>query len=258
VRKKVGAGDETRATAPPDLFDGGDWLRVDAALEELSAHAGRRAGDPVDAVAEVADSVARRADAFRDDLATVADGGSRKNVLWVDVRGRSVSVHASPVDVGPMIRSRVLANVRAAVMTSATLTADGRFDYLRGRLGLDDGLTFELAVDPPFDYARQALLYLPRDLPTPDDPAFGAAADARIAELLDIVGGRAFVLTTSWRSLRRTAQALRDAGKYRLLVQGDMPRGALLDAFRAGGSVLVATSSFWEGVDVPGDALSLV
>ncbi len=253
MRARLGAGDEARVTAPDDLIARDAWFQLDAALEELHAHAAQRSGD------EPAEAVARRADAFRGDLATVAEGASRRHVVWAEVRGRSVSVHASPVEVASLFQERVLPHVASAIFTSATLTADRQFDYVRGRLGLDPAVTAELRLDSPFEWSRQALVYLPRDLPAPDDPGFGDAADARVAELLDVTRGRAFVLTTSWRSLRRAAAALRGRVPYPILVQGERPRAALLEAFRANvGSVLLATASFWEGVDVPGEALSLV
>jgi len=237
LRRRLGAPDEGRVTAPDDLFDRDAWFRVDAALEELAARAGRAPDD------DVAEAVARRAEAFRADLAEVAEGASRRHVVWGEVRGRTVSVHASPIEIASLFRERVLPNVTSAVFTSATLTADRRFDYVRGRLGLDPALTAELCLDSPFDWNRQALLYLPRDLPAPDDAGFGEAADARVAELLDVTRGRAFVLTTSWRSLRRAAATLRERVPYPLLVQGERPRAALLEAFRDRvGSVLLATA----------------
>jgi ATP-dependent DNA helicase DinG len=101
------------------------------------------------------------------------------------------------------------------------------------------------------------MLYLPRDLPLPDDAGFAAAATARTLELLELTSGRAFVLYTSWRALRAAVAPIRDRWP-RALVQGEAPKAALLDRFRGGGGVLLATASFWEGIDVPGDALSLV
>ena len=253
LRRRLGTADEGRVTAPEDLFDRESWFRLDAALEELAARTARMPDD------KIAEAVARRADSFRTDLAAVAEGASRRHVVWGEVRGRTVSVHASPIDIASLFRQRVLPNVTSAVFTSATLTTDRRFDYVRGRLGLDDALTAELRLESPFDWNRQVLLYLPRDLPAPDDPGFGEAADGRVAELLDVTRGRAFVLTTSWRALRRAAASLRERVPYPLLVQGERPRAALLEAFRDRvGSVLLATASFWEGVDVPGEALSLV
>jgi ATP-dependent DNA helicase DinG len=145
-----------------------------------------------------------------------------------------------------------------AVYTSATLSTAGRFDFIRDRLGLNDDVA-ELSVASPFAYPERALLYLPRDLPLPDDPAYMAAATERMAQLAEITAGRALVLFTSWRALRQAAAILRARLPFPVLVQGESPRGALLSAFRRDvGSVLLATSSFREGVDVPGEALSLV
>jgi ATP-dependent DNA helicase DinG len=141
------------------------------------------------------------------------------------------------------------------IFTSATLAAAGDFTYSRGRLGLDDA--DELLVASPFDYERQALLYVPRDLP-PVLEGFSQAAADRTRELLAITQGRAFLLFTSHRALREATARLGDL-PFPRLVQGDAPRATLVDRFRTTpNAVLLGTSSFWEGVDVPGDALSLV
>jgi len=253
LRRRIGA--EARARTPDDLFADerrDAWFRFDAALDELALRAARSAaGD------EAAAAVARRTESLRGDLATLAEGRAGRHVHWVELRGPAVHLHASPVDVAPLVREHVVEAVGAAIFTSATLSAGGRFDYLRGRLGLDEGEAAELAVASPFDYARQALLYLPRDLPAPDEAGFGVAAAERTADLVELTAGRALVLYTSWRALRAAAAALRARLKMPIRVQGEAPRGALLDALRQG-EVLLATASFWEGVDVQGDALSLV
>ena len=153
------------------------------------------------------------------------------------------------------MRRHILRAGPTPILTSATLTAAGTFDYTRKRLGLDEA--DELVVASSFDYARQAMLYVPRDLP-PAIEGFSAAAAARTLELLALTEGRAFLLFTSHRALREAADRL--AGlPYPRMVQGEMPRAALISRFRATPhAVLFGTSSFWEGVDVPGDALSLV
>src|SRR5262249_49628551 len=154
--------DGARVRAPDDLFDGARkdaWFRLDAALEELALRTGRDED-------EAAQALSRRAQALREDLATVAEGAPARHIRWAEVRGRAVHLHASPVDVAPLLREHVL-GAGAVVLTSATLSADGRFDYVRARLGLDDAV--ELAVESPFDYPRPAMLYLPRDLPLPHD-----------------------------------------------------------------------------------------
>ncbi|MEY4544888.1 MAG: hypothetical protein RL685_1083 [Pseudomonadota bacterium] len=138
----------------------------------------------------------------------------------------------------------------------------GPFAFPRRRLGLSDELyrVEELTVRSPFDFESQALLYLPDDLPLPDAPGFGAAAAARAKELIELCDGGVFVLTTSMRSLHGLAQALDgQLGSRPLLVQGESPKARLLERFRqAGDAVLVATASFWQGVDIPGSALRLV
>ena len=259
VRAALGsvAAEGGRVTLPADLLADvarDAWLRLDAGLEELALSCAHVGDDD-----EAAAAIARRADALRADLAELAEGDARRAVRWAEVRGRTLHLRASPVDVAPLLRERVLGAVPTAIFTSATLTAGGRFDYLRTRLGLEDETVAELAVGSPFDYARQALLYLPRDIPRPEDPGFPAAALEEILAQCEITQGRALVLFTSWRALHHAARVLRPRLRLPLLVQGEAPRGALLDALRGRvGSVLLATSSFWEGVDVPGEALSLV
>ncbi|MBI4510373.1 MAG: ATP-dependent DNA helicase [Deltaproteobacteria bacterium] len=254
------AGTEKRAEAPEDLFAGTRrdlWFKVDAALEELSAHAGQRAAG---SDGETAHGVARRADAVRADLATLAEqNDTKRHVYWTELSGRSLFLHASPVDVAPVLRQRVVESLEASVFTSATLTTGGRFDYVRARLGIPSDIAVELTLDSPFDFSRQSLLYLPRDLPSPKEPEFAAAALSRITELLQVTQGRAMVLFTSHKSLRQAASELRQRVPFPVLVQGELTRPTLLETFRKQvGSVLLATSSFWEGVDVPGEALSLV
>jgi ATP-dependent DNA helicase DinG len=249
------------------------WFRLDTALDELAAHAaltaeqlardqaaaGEPAGGQVDDRIEALEAVSRRAAAIRDDMALLAERSERAFVYWGEIRGAGVLLCAAPVDVSPYMRQHVVPQAPAIALTSATLRAGAGFDYVRQRLGLDQELADELTVPSPFDYTRQALLYLPRDLPHPREPGFIAAACVRVAELCAITSGRAFVLFTSHRALREAARRLAGALPYELMVQGDMPRATLLDRFRARpGSVLLGTGTFWEGVDVPGDALSLV
>src|SRR4029079_14948483 len=167
---------------------------------------------------------------------------------------------ASPIQVADLIRRHVVHGGPTALFTSATLTVSGAFGFTRQRLGLAREEVDELSVASPFDYAKQARLYVPRDLPEPADDAFSQSAATRIAELLAITNGRAFCLFTSHRALRDAATRLANAKPpYPLLVQGIEPRASLITRFRdTPGSVLLGTGSFWEGVDVPGDALSLV
>ena len=270
-------GETGRIAIDEDLFADESrqeaWFRLDNALDELAVHAaltaedlareqaesGAPAGGPADDRAEALDTVSRRARAMRNDMALLAERSERAFVYWGEIRGPSVLLCAAPVDVSPYMRQQVVPQAPAITLTSATLRAGGSFDYVRQRLGLDHELADELTVPSPFDYTRQALLYLPRDLPDPREPGFTEAACVRITELCAITGGRAFVLFTSHRALRDAARRLMGAMPYEILVQGDMPRATLLDRFRARpSSVLLGTGTFWEGVDVPGDALCLV
>jgi ATP-dependent DNA helicase DinG len=274
-------GRDGRVPLPPGLFEQADrqaaWFRLDTALEELARTAEAESEPPPDLRdlrdgrpapgAEPDDTddhagpraalagLSRRARALRDDLATVAEQRHRSHVYWGETRPGGTSLTASPIDVAELVRRHVLYAGPTAILTSATLTAAGRFDYARSRLGLDDA--DELLVASPFDYARQAMLYVPRDLP-PAGAGFSAEAATRTRELLAITAGRAFLLFTSHRALREAAARLAEL-PFPRLVQGDAPRAALVDRFRATpGAVLLGTSSFWEGIDVPGDALSLV
>jgi ATP-dependent DNA helicase DinG len=230
------------------------WLALDVALEALALHA-ERVGDPE------SDTVARRAQGLRDDLALLAEP-PRDQVSWVDVERGGVWLRATPVDVAPDLWRALSAHDGAVVLASATLTVNGSFYYSRARVGLtgEDGTDHrELALASPFDFEEQAMLYLPRHLPLPADPGFDAAALGEIEQLLAITQGRAFVLFTSHRALQLAAAHLRRASTYPVLVQGDAPQPALVERFRATkGAVLLGTAAFWEGVDVPGDALSLV
>ena len=219
-------------------------------------------------------AVARRlqtaGDGLRRALAPPADDDS---VRWVEVRGRerSVAVSSVPLDLAPILREDLFRRLDSVIVTSATLTASSgavapdarRFDFLVARLGLDDPeLTPTTAVYPsPFSYATHSLLAIPSDIPAPNVDADGHR-DAVTRVVLDVAeasNGGLFVLFTSHREVRQLANELRTRGvegRWPLLVHGDDSRDALLTRFReAGQAILLGTASFWEGVDVPGDAL---
>jgi ATP-dependent DNA helicase DinG len=171
-----------------------------------------------------------------------------------------VSLGSSPVDVGGALRSRLFDRVPSVICTSATLATGTSCHFAKSRLGAPPE-TEELLVPSPFDFASRAALYVPDDLPEPADPRFDDAATARIAELAKMTGGGAFVLCTSARAMRSISAKLRASSQvpYPVIVQGERPKHLLLSKFRASGKmILVATMSFWEGVDVPGWALRLV
>jgi ATP-dependent DNA helicase DinG len=214
------------------------------------------------AKAESVALVGMRASMLRTDLAKIVDK-QQNLVTWAEVRPRSVAVGASAVDVGHIFRDLVFDRIGSVVLTSATLTPKpGDYRYLRARLGLDENVTVpvdELVVPSPFDYAARAMLYTPIDLPDVATSEFSAAAAERIATLVGLVRGGAFVLCTSSRAMMGFGKALAGRVPGPLMVQGQAPKHLLLQRFRsAKNAVLVATMSFWEGVDVPGDALRLV
>jgi ATP-dependent DNA helicase DinG len=171
--------------------------------------------------------------------------------------GRTLVMRASPIDVSRIISTALFDRFRTSILTSATLAIEGGFDYLKGRLGIRHA--DELCVASEFDFRSQALLYLPKRMPPPKAPNFTEAAARETIQILQRSRGRAFVLFTSYAVLRGVQQFLEMSLPYPLLVQGTAPRSALIDEFRrTPNAVLLATSSFWQGVDVVGEALSCV
>jgi ATP-dependent DNA helicase DinG len=184
-------------------------------------------------------------------------GNDRRFVYWVERRGRGTFLQATPIDVSNILSEKLFNTVDTVILTSATLAVAGNFDYTRKRLGLDSART--LIVPGHFDYPSQALFYVPPHLPDPRHPAFVRDASDEIVRLLKASRGRAFVLFTSYQQMRAVHDRVSFAIDYPTLLQGTGPRSALLDEFRSTPHcVLFATSSFWQGVDVPGEQLSCV
>ena len=178
-------------------------------------------------------------------------------VYFVEFRGRGVFLRASPIDVSAIVRELLLDRMRTTVLTSATLTVDGAFGYIRDRLGIRSAA--EICLPSEYDFERQTVLYLPPRMPDPRSPEFNGAAGRQVIEILKRTRGRAFVLFTSYAALRAVQAMAEMALDYPILVQGSVPRSLLLKRFRdTPHSVLFATSSFWQGVDVVGEALSCV
>jgi ATP-dependent DNA helicase DinG len=202
-------------------------------------------------------ALARRAGELRTELRFLLRGGDEEYVYFVEFRGRGIFLRASPIDVSAIVRALLIDKMRTTVLTSATLTVDGGFDYIRARLGIGDADQVRLPSE--FDFARQAILYLPQRMPDPRDGNFTIAAGREVIEILKRTRGRAFVLFTSYATMRAVQAIAEMALDYPILAQGSAPRSQLLDQFRATPhSVLFATASFWQGVDVVGDALSCV
>jgi ATP-dependent DNA helicase DinG len=224
---------------------------LDAELEVLERRFVREA-DADDGVAQVARRVAR----VRAELASILDAPPHAQVVWVEGKDR-LALGRSPVDIADRFRDEVLHRVPSVVLTSATLTTDGKFDFIERRLGVDFEVS-KIRLPTPFDVERRAALYLP-SLPDPREPTFEAAAFEELARLVALTDGGAFVLTTSNARMRAFATLGRRRFPHRVLLQGELPKATLLARFReVGDAVLFATQGFWEGVDVPGDALRLV
>ncbi|HZN53899.1 MAG TPA: ATP-dependent DNA helicase [Candidatus Polarisedimenticolaceae bacterium] len=219
------------------------------ALQEIAKPQGRP-GDN--------DAVETRARDLRDQLGTIVRRDASGFVYGMETRGRgNVVLSAAPVEVGDLLRTTLFDRLRACVLTSATLSVGGTFDFFRARLGLAE--VESMIVESPFDHARQAILYLPRGMPEPREQGFFSRAMEEIEALLEVTRGRAFLLFTSHAALARARDRLAEGGRWPLLVQGEGSRAALVERFReTPRAVLLGTSSFWHGVDVPGEALSLV
>ncbi|HEY7500273.1 MAG TPA: ATP-dependent DNA helicase [Vicinamibacterales bacterium] len=225
---------------------------VVSALEALEADVALAKDVPEDVIA-----LGRRASEIRDDLKFLLRANDPGYVFFLETRGRGTFLRASPIDVSSTIRDLLIDRMDATVLTSATLTVDDSFDYVRGRLGVTRAT--ELKLDSEFDYRRQSILYLPRRIPDPRQPDFVAAAAREIVSILQRTSGRAFVLFTSYANLREVHRLASTELEFPILVQGTAPRSALLRDFKATpNAVLLATSSFWQGVDVVGEALSCV
>jgi ATP-dependent DNA helicase DinG len=183
-------------------------------------------------------------------------------VRWVEVFTQTVQLHATPLSVADGFGKQLNAQPRAWIFTSATLAVKSDFSHYQAQMGLHDAET--LYLQSPFDYDKQALLYAPADMPDPNSPAYAASVAAAALPVLQASQGRAFVLCTSLKAMREIHALLKDSFgshgmEYPLLLQGESTRTELLDRFRAhGNAVLVGSQSFWEGVDVRGEALSVV
>lgn len=222
-------------------------------LRDLARHVSGLSGAKA-AEKEAAERLAREAERLAQELQFILQG-EEGYVSWVQATKRLPVLQATPLEVGDLLGQYLFGRLESSVLTSATLSLAGDFGFFRQEVGLATGP--ELCLPSPFAFQEQCLLYLPLDLPEPNDPDFYAAAVPRIATLLDLSRGRALVLFTSYRALRQAYDYLAPRLPYPLLCQGEQSRQTLLHTFRQEiASVLLATASFWEGVDVPGEALS--
>ena len=240
---------------PDELPDGVEtaWHALDNALEALRHRCREQAHlDPA------FDRLGERCAEVREALGVLAIASDRSLVTWVESGPRATFLKAAPINIGAVLQETLFARVEALIFTSATLTTEGDFGHARRRLGI----TFdcpEMRVPAAFDYREQALLYVASDLPRPSSPHFLDEACGRILELVDITAGDALLLFTSFHNMRGAWERLEERLPYPSFMQGQASRDALLAELRnTPGAVLFATGSFWEGIDIVGQALSLV
>ena len=201
--------------------------------------------------------VARRSFELRQELAFLFESNEKNYVYWFERRNKGVFLAATPIDVSQILRERLFEAFDTVILTSATLTVGGRFEFIRQRLGVDH--VKEKGLPSEFRYEDQTLLYLPQEMPDVRDAGFAPKAADEIVELLGLSEGRAFCLFTSYAQMNDLFERVRGRVEYPLLLQGTAPRSVLLERFKnTPNAVLFATSSFWQGVDVPGEQLSCV
>jgi ATP-dependent DNA helicase DinG len=203
------------------------------------------------------ENIVRRIRQLRFDLNFIVKGEDKKFVYWLERRGRGVFLRASPIDVSTLLQDKLFEKVPTVVLTSATLSSAGNFNFIRERLGLDEGE--EMIAESIFDFENQAVLYLPPRMPDPRSEQWSAAAAAEVIKIVNATAGRAFVLSTSFAGMNDLYERVSPELDFPCFLQGSGSKGALLRKFReTPNAVLFATSSFWQGVDVRGEQLSCV
>jgi ATP-dependent DNA helicase DinG len=232
------------------------YFILDSALERLES--------AIDVFAEQmteAESLVRRVRQTRFDLEFVCSQAEKNYVYWLEKRGKGMFLRASPIDVSTLLQEKLFDKLETVVLTSATLSTNGKFDFIKDRLGLDSDAkkTETLLAPSAFDYQKQAIIYLPKAMPEPRAPEFNQMAAAEIVKILLATNGRAFVLSTSNFSMNTLYELVSMRVNFPCFVQGSMSKAGLLEKFRhTPNAVLFATSSFWQGVDVQGEQLSCV
>lgn len=202
-------------------------------------------------------TLARRASEIRRELVFLLESEERNCVYWYERRRRGVFLVATPIDVSEILREQLFDQFDTVILTSATLAVGGQFEYLKQRLGIQPST--EVVLPQEFNFREQALLYIPSSLPDVRHASFPRSAAEEIMRLLEISKGRAFCLFTSYAQMKEVHERVVGQISFPLLLQGTAPRSILLDRFRSTpNAVLLATSSFWQGVDVPGTQLSCV
>ena len=230
------------------------YFAVDNALGRLET--------AVDVYAEKlpeAESLLRRIMQTRFDLEFIVKQSEKNYVYWLEKRGRGMFLRASPIDVSELLKDKLFDKVETVVMTSATLSSNGKFDFIKDRLGLESGKVETLLAPSAFDYQKQAVIYLPKGMPEPRAPEFTQFAASEIVKIINVTKGHAFVLCTSNYSMNALFELVSMRVNFPCFVQGSMSKAGILEQFRqTPNAVLFATSSFWQGVDVQGEQLSCV
>jgi ATP-dependent DNA helicase DinG len=201
-------------------------------------------------------AVSMRADTLIQSLEMIFSFNRPDRLKWYEKKKRGITFHSSPLDISDTMREDLYGGIDTIVFTSATLSTNGTFDYIRSRLGIPED-ALEGIYPSHFDFMEQSLFYIPLDLPGPNAADFAARASARIMEMLEISSGRALLLFTGYSNMNTVYHRIKGTLPYSVFRQGDAPKSALLEEFRNDThSVLLATGSFWQGVDVPGESLS--
>jgi ATP-dependent DNA helicase DinG len=228
------------------------YVALDGALARLETTLDAMKEKPADV-----ESIVRRIRQARFDLQFIVTGQDKKFVYWVERRGRGIFLRASPIDVSGLLEDKLFSEVGTVVLTSATLSSGGNFSFIRERLGLDKAQ--DLIAESSFNFQTQAVLYLPPQMPEPRSSDWAQAAADEVIRILRATEGRAFVLSTSLAGMQSLYDLVMPEVDYYCLVQGSASKSQLLTRFReTPNSVLFATSSFWQGVDVRGEQLSCV
>jgi len=228
---------------------------LDSPLKELASHLERLSkGEPDEELSYEIKSLAKQVARKRSEISLFLSLSDTNSVFWVEREGEKITLRSAVIDVASFLKTSVFDSIPSVVLTSATLTTDGGFSFFTSRVGLEKYNS--LLLDSPFDYLHNTLLYIGRDLPPPTEDKFYEEAAERLDRILSLSKGRALILFTSYKALEEVYRRFRSQ-RYRVLSQGELSRPLLLKVFKEDiTSVLFATQSFWQGVDVPGEALS--
>ena len=232
---------------------------LQAAIDKLKAALDKLRGnlEPLAERSKGLDNCLRRCTELQNRFSLLTGEPPEDQIHWYEIHKRSFSIQLTPLSVAESFQEQLAENRAAWIFTSATLAVGDSFELFQRQLGLLEAETAQWAS--PFDYYHQSLFYVPRDLPLPSDAGYTRAVIDCARPVIESCGGRTFLLFTSHRALQEAAELLQDSLGFPLLVQGEEPRDILLEKFRKlGNAVLLGTSSFWEGVDVRGEALSCV